>query len=189
MLAKNGYGAYANSKIMTASPAELTLMLYEGAIKFCNIAIVGIEQKNIEKAHNNIVKVQNIITEFRATLDENYEVSKDFDNMWEHINKNTFIYLDPPYLITLGSYNDGKRGFNGWTKKDEIKLLEFLSKIDKMGVKFMLSNVLEHKDKKNDILIEWIKNNGFKVIEYKEKARKNRKEVIIINYDKEDFND
>lgn len=116
-------------------------------------------------------------------------VSKDFDNMWEHINKNTFIYLDPPYLITLGSYNDGKRGFNGWTKKDEIKLLEFLSKIDKMGVKFMLSNVLEHKDKKNDILIEWIKNNGFKVIEYKEKSRKNRKEVIIINYDKEDFND
>lgn len=116
-------------------------------------------------------------------------MSKDFDNMWEHINKNTFIYLDPPYLITLGSYNDGKRGFNGWTKKDEIKLLEFLSKIDKMGVKFMLSNVLEHKDKKNDILIDWIKNNGFKVIEYKEKARKNRKEVIIINYDKEDFND
>lgn len=116
-------------------------------------------------------------------------MSKDFDNMWEHINKNTFIYLDPPYLITLGSYNDGKRGFNGWTKKDEIKLLEFLSKIDKMGVKFMLSNVLEHKDKKNDILIEWIKNNGFKVIEYKEKARKNRKEVIIINYDKEVFND
>jgi len=116
-------------------------------------------------------------------------MSKDFDNMWEHINKNTFIYLDPPYLITLGSYNDGKRGFNGWTKKDEIKLLEFLSKIDKMGVKFMLSNVLEHKDKKNDILIDWIKNNGFKVIEYKEKARKNRKVVIIINYDKEDFND
>lgn len=116
-------------------------------------------------------------------------MSKDFDNMWEHINENTFIYLDPPYLITLGSYNDGKRGFNGWTKKDEIKLLEFLSKVDKMGVKFMLSNVLEHKDKKNDILIEWIKNNGFKVIEYKEKARKNRKEVIIINYDKEDFND
>lgn len=116
-------------------------------------------------------------------------MSKDFDNMWEHINKNTFIYLDPPYLITLGSYNDGKRGFNGWTKKDEIKLLEFLSKIDKMGVKFMLSNVLEHKDKKNDILIDWIKNNGFKVVEYKEKARKNRKEVIIINYDKEDFND
>ena len=85
MLAKNGYGAYANSKIMTASPAELTLMLYEGAIKFCNIAIVGIEQKDVEKAHNNIMKVQNIITEFRATLDDKYEVSKDFDNVYVYL--------------------------------------------------------------------------------------------------------
>ena len=109
--------------------------------------------------------------------------------MWEHINENTFIYLDPPYLITLGSYNDGKRGFNGWTEKDEIKLLEFLSKINKMGVKFMLSNVLEHKEKKNELLIKWINDNGFRVIEYTEKARKSRKEVIIVNYDKEDYND
>ena len=116
-------------------------------------------------------------------------ISKDFDDLWEHINQATFIYLDPPYLITLGSYNDGKRGFNGWTEKDEIKLLDFLTKINKMGVKFMLSNVLEHKDKKNDLLIKWIKENKFKVIEYTEKARKNRKEVIIVNYDKEDYND
>ena len=74
-------------------------------------------------------------------------------------------------------------------EKDEIKLLDFLTKINKMGVKFMLSNVLEHKDKKNDLLIKWIKDNKFKVIEYTEKARKNRKEVIIVNYDKEDCND
>ena len=87
MLAKYGYNAYANSKIMTASPAELTLMLYEGAIKFCNIAIVGIEKKDIEKAHNNIVKVQNIITEFRATLDDKYEVSKDFENVYAYLQE------------------------------------------------------------------------------------------------------
>lgn len=116
-------------------------------------------------------------------------MSKDFDDMWEHINKNSFIYLDPPYLITLGSYNDGRRGFNGWTEKDEIKLLEFLTKIDKLGVKFMLSNVLEHNGKRNELLIDWIKNHNFNVIEYKEKARKRRKEVIIINYTKENEND
>ena len=57
MTMNNGYAAYQNSKIMTASPAELTLMLYEGAIKFCNIAIMGIEENNIQKAHTNIVKV------------------------------------------------------------------------------------------------------------------------------------
>ena len=45
MTPTNGYAAYANSKVMTASPAELTLMLYDGAIKFANIAIVGIENK------------------------------------------------------------------------------------------------------------------------------------------------
>ena len=65
MLANQGYAAYANNKSNTASPAELTLMLYEGAIKFCNIAIVAIENKEIEKAHNNIVKVENIIQEMR----------------------------------------------------------------------------------------------------------------------------
>ena len=83
----NGYAAYANSKIMTASPAELTLMLYDGAIKFCNIAIVGIEKNDIEKAHNNIVKVDRIINEFQATLDHKYEVSKDFDNVYTYLRK------------------------------------------------------------------------------------------------------
>ena len=85
MAVKNPYAAYANSKIMTASPAELTLMLYDGAIKFCNIAIRGIEEKDIEKAHNNIIKVQRIINEFRDTLDHKYPVAKDFDRVYEYL--------------------------------------------------------------------------------------------------------
>lgn len=80
-----GYAAYANSKIMTATPAELTLMLYEGAIKFCNIAIMGIEEKDIEKTHNNIKKVENIITEFQVTLDHKYPVADDFDNIYKYL--------------------------------------------------------------------------------------------------------
>lgn len=83
----NGYAAYANSKIMTASPAELTLMLYDGAIKFCNIAIVAVEKKDIEKAHNNITKVQNIISEFQATLDHKYKVAEDFDNVYTYLKQ------------------------------------------------------------------------------------------------------
>ena len=55
MLANKGYAAYANNKVMTASPAELTLMLYEGAIKFSNIAVEAIEAKDIQKAHDNII--------------------------------------------------------------------------------------------------------------------------------------
>ena len=85
MLAKQGYAAYANSKVATASPAELTLMIYEGAIKFLNIAIMGIEKNDVEKAHNNIQKAQRIIDEFRATLDFKYPVAKEFDKVYEYL--------------------------------------------------------------------------------------------------------
>lgn len=85
MIANRGYDAYAKNKILTASSAELTLMLYEGAIKFCNIAITAIEEKDIEKAHNNIKKVENIIAEFQATLDHKYEVAKDFENVYNYL--------------------------------------------------------------------------------------------------------
>ena len=85
MAIKNPYATYTNSKIMTASPAELTLMLYDGAIKFCNIAIVAIEKKDIEKAHNNIMKVQNIIVEFQTTLDDKYSVAEDFNRVYVYL--------------------------------------------------------------------------------------------------------
>ena len=87
MALPNPYAKYNNSKILTASPAELTLMLYDGAIKFCNIAIMGIEQKDIQKAHNNIVKVQDIIEEFRSTLDHKYSVAEDFDRVYVYLLK------------------------------------------------------------------------------------------------------
>lgn len=85
MALNNPYAQYNNSKILTASPAELTLMLYEGAIKFCNIAIMAIEQKDMMKAHTNIVKVENIIVEFRETLDHKYPVADDFDRVYIYI--------------------------------------------------------------------------------------------------------
>ena len=85
MALPNAYAKYNNSKILTASPAELTLMLYDGAIKFCNIAIMGIEQNDIEKAHINIRKVEKIIDEFRSTLDRKYAVAEDFDRIYVYL--------------------------------------------------------------------------------------------------------
>lgn len=85
MLQQNAYAQYQNNKIMTASPAELTLMLYEGAIKFGNIAIVAMENKNPAKAHENIVKVENIIQNFRETLDKKYPVWQDFENVYVYL--------------------------------------------------------------------------------------------------------
>lgn len=87
MLGKNGYAAYANSRIATATPGDLTLMLYDGAIKFCNIAIMGLEENNLEKAHNNIVKVENILTEFQITLDRKYPVAEDFDAIYKYLKE------------------------------------------------------------------------------------------------------
>ena len=62
MAVNNPYAAYKNSKIMTASPAELTLMLYDGAIKFCNIGKEGLREKNIAKANKRVILVTAIIT-------------------------------------------------------------------------------------------------------------------------------
>lgn len=90
MTAQNPYAQYNNSKILTASPAELTLMLYDGAIKFCNMAIMGIEQNDIEKAHVNIIRVQRIIDEFRATLDMKYPVAQDFDRVYVYLLRRLF---------------------------------------------------------------------------------------------------
>ena len=84
---KNPYAQYQNSRILTASPAELTLMLYEGAIKFGNIAIMGMQQKDIEKAHVNLKKVQRIVAEFRATLDMKYPVAQDFDRIYVYLER------------------------------------------------------------------------------------------------------
>ena len=85
MLANQGYAAYANNKVMTASPAELTLMLYEGAIKFTNLAITAIEEKDVQKAHDNIMKVEHIIEEFQGTLNHKYPVAKDFDEVYNYL--------------------------------------------------------------------------------------------------------
>lgn len=85
MVGNNPYAAYQDSKIQTASPAELTLLLYEGAIKFCNIALMAMEENDLEKKHTNIVKAENIVIEFLDTLNHKYEVAKDFERVYQYI--------------------------------------------------------------------------------------------------------
>jgi len=87
---------------------------------------------------------------------------RDFD--FSRFGANDFVYCDPPYLITTGTYNDGRRGFTGWNKAEEISLLELLDRLDKRQIKFALSNVLEHKGKSNEILKQWLeKNPGYRI--------------------------
>lgn len=84
-MGQRAINAYQKNAIMTASKAELTLMLYDGAIKFCNIALSGFEKKEYEKINTNLKKAQAIITEFRATLDCKYPVWEDFERVYDYI--------------------------------------------------------------------------------------------------------
>lgn len=84
-MAYNPMAAYGTNRVTTATPAELTLMLYEGAIKFCNIAKMAMEKNDIEKANLNIQKARNIIVELQSTLNFDYPVAKDFDIIYSFI--------------------------------------------------------------------------------------------------------
>lgn len=116
----------------------------------------------------------------------------DFSNLTD----NDFVYCDPPYLITTGTYNDGKRGFTGWSENEEKKLLEILKNLNERKIKFALSNVIEHKGLSNDLLKNWISENNF-YISYLNKNYSNSNyqvinrnpkstiEVLVTNYETE----
>lgn len=78
---------------------------------------------------------------------------KAFD--FTELREGDFVYADPPYLITTGSYNDGKRGFEGWSEMEEIALYDTLDELDRRNIRFALSNVIEHKGRQNAILEDW----------------------------------
>ena len=113
---------------------------------------------------------------------------------FSYLTNDDLVYCDPPYLITLGTYNDGKRGFKGWNKVEEKLLYETLDKLNEKRVKFALSNVIEHKGKSNDILKEWLKSNPSYNINYlnnhysnsnyhtKNRDKNSSIEVLITNY-------
>lgn len=84
-MAENPYAKYANNKILTASPEELTLMLYEGAIKFCNLAKIDMEKGEYGDAIHHVQRARNIIVELQSTLDFKYPVAKDFDIIYTYI--------------------------------------------------------------------------------------------------------
>lgn len=84
-MATNPYLKYQQNSIATASGPELTLMLYNGTIKFCNIAVEEIQNKNIPKAHENIIRAQDIILELRMTLDKKYPIATEMEQIYDYV--------------------------------------------------------------------------------------------------------
>lgn len=122
--------------------------------------------------------------------------SVDFENFdFDNLGYEDFVYADPPYLITCGTYNDGKRGFKGWTEREEKQLLRKLDNLDKNNIRFALSNVLEHKGKENNILKKWVEQNPKYQINYlnynysnsnyhtMDRNKEASVEVLITNYE------
>lgn len=85
MTYNNMYQQYQQNSIMTASPEELTLMLYNGVIKFINLGKLHIENKEIEKANESIKRAQDIIFELNSTLDMNYDISNNLRSLYTFI--------------------------------------------------------------------------------------------------------
>lgn len=110
-----------------------------------------------------------------------------YEELEGEMTEKTFVYFDPPYMLTTGAYNDGKRGFYGWDEKLEEALFSFADRLTEKNIPFMLSYVIEHKGNKNNNLIEWIEKNKYNVIELGDVlgiSGSRRKEVLIINYEK-----
>jgi len=131
--------------------------------------------KVLEKmiSFSRIVKEKNIL--FKNT---------DYSKLDEVMNNDSFVYFDPPYRLTTGSYNDGKRGFNGWGIEEEKRLFNFADFLNRKSIRFMISYVIEHKGNVNEELKEWIQTKGYRLINVNEVPGIQRKEVLIVNYDK-----
>lgn len=99
-------------------------------------------ERNLKALHERIKAFQ-FTTRHFLEFDTNFMTPGDF------------LYADPPYLISCGSYNDGKRGFEGWTETDDANLFEKLNSLHFRGINFALSNVIRHKGLNNKELIEW----------------------------------
>lgn len=137
---------------------------------------------------------------FNPTLEKNFvkfvdklgEVNVRFTNkdFRRFINakysENDFVYCDPPYLITTAAYNEN----GGWTKQDELDLLNFLDYLHSKDIKFALSNVLESKGKSNDLLKCWAEKYNIHFLDksysnsnyQRKEANKKDIEVLITNY-------
>jgi DNA adenine methylase Dam len=104
-------------------------------------------------------------------------------------NDNQFIYLDPPYANTMAIYNE-KRAGGGWNIEHDNKLFQELNRLNELGIKWAMSNVLENKGIKNEHIESWAIRGGYKIIDFENKTysalgkgNAESREVLIINYE------
>lgn len=130
---------------------------------------------------NKILNNKNIIIKNKDAFELLENIKDNEDNL--------FIYLDPPYSNTTAIYNEN-RAFGGWTFEEDNKLFNELDRLNKLGVKWAMSNVLVNKGKENTHIKEWAKKNNYEIIYLENKTystfgtgNSQSLEVLIVNYE------
>lgn len=197
MTNEQGYLTLRNIYNSERNPLDLfvlTAYSFNHQIRFNNSHLFNNPFGRDRSSFNSRMKNNLIAFLDRLNSENVYFSCKNFESFdLSDFSTEDFIYCDPPYLITTGTYNDGKRGFEGWNKSEEIKLLDLLNTIDKKGLRFALSNVLVHKGKTNEILIEWIQQHNYNVFHLNknysnsnyhtlDRDKNSSDEVLITNY-------
>ncbi len=134
--------------------------------------------------------MKNRLTSFRDKLFNIEFCNKNFKEFdFTQVKSLDFVYCDPPYRSSVGSYNDGKRGFEGWTVDDDLALFKILDKLNDRGIKFAISNVFFNNGLANKELQEWSKKYKVHLLKvnysnsnYQRNKIGKTKEVLITNY-------
>lgn len=200
MTNEEGYLALRNLYNNQRNPLDLfvlTAYSFNHQIRFNNSHLFNNPFGRDRSSFNN--RMRNNLIDFLdklAVSDASFSCGS-FDGFdLSELTEEDFLYCDPPYLITTGTYNDGKRGFSGWNEGEERKLLSLLKTVDENGLRFALSNVLIHKGKTNDMLIEWVYKNKYKLFHLNknysnsnyhtiDRSKTASYEVLITNYEPE----
>lgn len=134
------------------------------------VGVAGFSEDMIKRIESFSTKTKNVTF-----------YNKDFTEIdFREFPTDTIFYFDPPYFLTNASYNDGKRGNKGWDAEQETELLNYLSRLDEAGYKFILSNVIRHKDKVNHLLENWLIVHDCSVISVGTSGWRYAKEEVII---------
>ncbi len=156
---REGYVALRNRYNTTRDPIDLFLLICYGfnhQLRFNNKGEFN-NPFGVNRSSYNEKIEQNLIAWYPRLLTIEF-VTHNFHNLnLTQLVPGDFVYADPPYLISCGSYNDGKRGFEGWSEADDVDLYAILDELNSRHVYFALSNVTEHKGLENSMLNAWRK--------------------------------
>lgn len=169
------------------NPNELLLYLlliygFNHMIRFNKKGEFNLPCGNVDFNENVVNAINNYIT-----FKNNHELhffNMDFECFLDNIDfkENDFVFFDPPYLISSSEYN------KLWNEEKEIQLYEYLNKLNEKGIKFGLTNLLEHKNNKNNILLDFSKEyNTYSIssnyISFNDNTiKQNSKEIYVCNY-------